>query len=377
MKKKIVMLLGHDLLLPRVDPRVFKEAKTLLAAGFEVTVISLSDIKRGETFQGIKITRLSDRAKLKNNMKITALPKIIFRYLLNVFAFRRAIAAINPDIIHANDVDTLLSGVLGKLKTKSKLVYDSHELATEIIDSKRYKFPIWLIEKICTPFTDAFITVNESIKKILLKRYPSLNKKTLVLINTPLIKMEKIKPSPVSKDIKFIYQGNLKGGRRELLEKIIKNIGRHKNWHLTLLVDKKDIPRDSELFGNPKILIMDYIFESKKFHKILNQFDVGIVPNEKNCLNNYYSLPNKLFDYMEAAVAVMVTDLPVIKKIVRETDCGYIFTPEKEKSIKETLDEIFLDKKLSNKKANGRIWIENKYNWQAQEKQLVNFYRSI
>ena len=40
--KKIAMVLGHDLLIPNVDTRVYREATTLIKAGYEVTVFCWS-----------------------------------------------------------------------------------------------------------------------------------------------------------------------------------------------------------------------------------------------------------------------------------------------------------------------------------------------
>lgn len=379
------MLLGHDFLLPQIDPRVYKEAKTLIKAGFTVGIVCLSSTStKIEKIEGIKVTRIPDKAFLKDlqNRKIFwLLPKIIWTNFLNTLAMLKTISQEQPHFIHANDADTLLVGTLAKIVklNRPRLIYDSHEIATEIIDYRRFRAIIFLIEKTCSYFVNGFITVNEPIRRFLTRRYPRLKSHSLTLINSPLLNDKiAIEPKTPTKVIKFVFQGNLKSGRLKLVEEIAAILAKNsfKNWDLTFIVRKNDIPKTSNLHKNSKIVFKDLIADRKKFLHDLSKFDIGIVPAENNCLNNYYSLPNKLFDYMEAGVATLATNLPVIKKIADQTQSGYIFNPKKKETIIAALDEIFRKpSQIKQKKLNGRKWIEKKYNWSKQERKLVRFYQ--
>ena len=88
-------------------------------------------------------------------------------------------------VLHANDLDTLLSmWLLSKLK-KVPLVYDSHEFflgVPEIQNKKMVKFIWQLIERMIFPKLKHVFTVNESIAQLYYKAY---NVSAKVLRNVP------------------------------------------------------------------------------------------------------------------------------------------------------------------------------------------------
>ena len=52
--------------------------------------------------------------------------------------------------------------------------------------------------------------------------------------------------------------------------------------------------------------------------------DVGICGVDNVCLSYYYSLPNKLFEYLHAGVPVLVPEWPEMLRIVKEYGCGWL-----------------------------------------------------
>ena len=76
------------------------------------------------------------------------------------------------DVYHSHDLTTLPVGYMAKRRTGGKLVYDSHELYTELHYIRRIDQSIfrWR-ERRLIHRTDAVITVNEFIAKELSKRY--------------------------------------------------------------------------------------------------------------------------------------------------------------------------------------------------------------
>ena len=126
--------------------------------------------------------------------------------------------------ILSNDLDTLLPNyIISKIKRKS-LVYDSHELFTEVPELKNRNFikSFWLfIEGIVFPKLNHIITVSNSISDYYNKKY---KKKLIVIRNVPNIKsdykslnknyldniMQKIN---CVNGYKIIYQGSLNKDR--------------------------------------------------------------------------------------------------------------------------------------------------------------------
>jgi len=56
----------------------------------------------------------------------------------------------------------------------------------------------------------------------------------------------------------------------------------------------------------------------------LNQFDIGVYSLEPVSLNNHFSLPNKLFEFIQARLAVAVGPSPEMARVVRSAGCGVV-----------------------------------------------------
>ena len=62
--------------------------------------------------------------------------------------------------------------------------------------------------------------------------------------------------------------------------------------------------------------------------KILNEYtcsaNIGICLIEDLCLSYKFCLPNKFFEYAMAGLPILVSDLPEMRKLVEEYDCGVV-----------------------------------------------------
>jgi glycosyltransferase involved in cell wall biosynthesis len=76
------------------------------------------------------------------------------------------------------------------------------------------------------------------------------------------------------------------------------------------------------------------------------------------------TLANKLFDYMSAALPVLAADLPSTRRIVEQTRCGELFTPDSPEALAEAAARLLTDDQLTTLGHNGRRAIETEYNWQ-------------
>src|SRR5207245_6962129 len=62
-------------------------------------------------------------------------------------------------------------------------------------------------------------------------------------------------------------------------------------------------------------------------------FDVGVVPYRPTTLNNRLCLPNKIFEYLQAGLALAVSALPEMARVVKEIGAGEVFNPEQPRDI--------------------------------------------
>ena len=52
--------------------------------------------------------------------------------------------------------------------------------------------------------------------------------------------------------------------------------------------------------------------------------DLGLSFEEDTCLAYKFALPNKIFDYIHAEIAVLVSDLPEMKALVNKYNVGQV-----------------------------------------------------
>ena len=102
--------------------------------------------------------------------------------------------------------------------------------------------------------------------------------------------------------------------------------------------------------------------------------DVGVIGVEDTCLNNRYSLPNKLFEYLLAGVPILCPDLPEMRRVVLENGCGWA-DPGSDEGLLALIDQLGRDEILA-KRQQARA-ARPLYSWQKEEKSLLAAYRSV
>ncbi len=105
--------------------------------------------------------------------------------------------------------------------------------------------------------------------------------------------------------------------------------------------------------------------------------DVGISIDKDTNLNYYFSLPNKLFEYISAGLAVITSALPEVKKMVEDNRCGIVLNTSSPEEISRSIKILRDDRQLLyDLKKNSRIASE-KINWENESKKIYSFYKNI
>jgi glycosyltransferase involved in cell wall biosynthesis len=109
-----------------------------------------------------------------------------------------------------------------------------------------------------------------------------------------------------------------------------------------------------------------------------SEADVGVVPYTAYSPGYYYASPNKLFEYMFAGLAIAVSNLPVLEKIVRDHDLGVVFDPADPKHIAEQLNALVGNPaRLRACRENATCVARNRYNWDHEGGKLVELYKTL
>lgn len=398
------------------DPRVYKTAHSLSAAGHDVTVVSIVDAEPGEERAGpIAVVRLENRYGRTLAGALGAVSSLFsrargstegacpvpparpvddvrsqgWRYRaadcleFAFLAYRNlrwalALRARRSEIYYANDLDTLLCAYLLSRLHRSRLIYDSHELYVECIEgSKRTlrsllrRFEGSLIRR-----CDAVFTVNRSIAEELSRRYQIATPSAIY--NCPTRTTEGVRPAEVAgRPIRIIYQGIYAADRG--LEEIVLSQKDLRHCELDLRVLFSD-PSDEERLARlierenlsdsvriiPPVAMQDLV-------RGLGGYDIGIIAYKPACLNNYYATPNKLFEYMMGGLALASSDLPEIRNVITRCENGVLFDPGDPHEIAMKLQELVSDPHLlETMKERSRYYSETVFTWENQERAILD-----
>jgi SAM-dependent methyltransferase len=96
-------------------------------------------------------------------------------------------------------------------------------------------------------------------------------------------------------------------------------------------------------------------------------FDVGLVINRPLTRNDELVLPNKLFDYLMAGLAVVAPRLPGLAPLVEREQVGVLYEPGRPESLGRVLGELAADRdRVSALGRNARRLALDRYNAEAQ-----------
>jgi glycosyltransferase involved in cell wall biosynthesis len=343
---RIILCVTNDIV---TDQRINRVALSLLNMPAEVVLIGL---RRGPTLQ------LRDAP---------------YRY------YRFGMIFSGGFMFFANDLDTLPAVFLVSRIKRLPLIYDSHEYFTELpelIGRKRIK-KIWeVIEAFILPRIRYAYTVSSLIAADYHSKYGISMQ---IVRNLPL----RVEDVPVSDRLRknndkiIIYQGSLNMGRG--LELAIKAMQYTENVCLVIagsgymendlhkLVHRLNLHEKVRFLGRiPSDQLLDYTAQA----------DLGISLEERLGLNYYYALPNKLFDYIQARIPVLVSDLPEMAGVVNHYHIGKVTAVADAFQLALAFNEMLFNTE------ERKIWTENlekaasELCWENEEHKLLMVYKS-
>ena len=108
----------------------------------------------------------------------------------------------------------------------------------------------------------------------------------------------------------------------------------------------------------------------KKLKNITPFASIGISLEEDLGLNYRFAMPNKIFDYIQAGVPILISDLPEMKTIIDNYEVGEVVKSRNPKKLASQI-KVILQKDFSTglKKA-GKELI-----WENQEKELLRIFQ--
>ncbi len=368
LRKKVVVSVINDLVS---DQRVKKICATLDRMGFHITLIGRQLRKSPE---------MDTRPYRVMRMRLLFEKGFLFYAEYNLRLFWKLLF-LNADLLVSNDLDTLLPNYLiAKLKRKP-LVYDSHEYFTEVPElvNRPTVQKIWKrIERAIFPKLKDVITVNNSIAGLFEQDY---GLRPVVVRNVPYLMKETEKKTrkelglPEDKHL-LILQGagiNIQRGAEEMVEAML-----YIDHSVLLIAGQGDVIPLLKKMVSDRSLENKVIFRPRMPYQELMQLtknaDLGLTLDKDTNLNYRYSLPNKIFDYIQAGIPVVASPLPEIAHIINTYQVGCTITDHNPVNMANTINEVLADQQLIDKWKNNCSFASLNLNWEIEEKVIVDLY---
>lgn len=363
--QRVIVSVTNDLVY---DQRVHRVCTSLIEMGYEVLLI-------GRMLPGS--IPLERKYSIKR-MRLFFNKGFLFYAEYNIRLFFKLLFT-KKDILLANDLDTLLPNFFVSRMLNKKLVFDSHELFSEIPELNNRPKVKWLwrsLEKIIIPKLNNCYTVSESIAHhyktnyktdfIVIRNLPEKGKRKIENVDLPKIDNKKI----------ILYQGAVNIGRG--LELMIEAIPLLNNT-IFLIVGDGDIKEQlvskvAQADLGEKVQFLGKVLP-EELQSITSQASLGISLEEDLGLNYRYALPNKLFDYILAKVPVLVSDLPEMKQLVKNYDVGVVLKRRTPENLANIIIEM-LEKDKSSWDTQLRK-AADEFIWEKESKKLNKLFNDL
>lgn len=355
--KRIHLIVTTDLVH---DQRMLRIAHSLQKTGYDVTLVG----RKKSTSASIPVLPFTS---IRFGIRPQKGPFFYLLFNLTVFVW---LLIQKTDIISAADLDSLPGAWLAA-KIKGKIVvFDAHELFTEVpeLSERRLVKKIWVgLEHFFLKRVHAGYTVNHSLQKWYADKYGVTFK---VVRNVPIAS-----PSiPVEQGNFILYQGAVNAGRglEWLIPACVKAqipcvIAGHGD-----LFDELRGLTEKNVWGN-YISFVGQLPPSEL--KLLTQKAwLGVNLLEAKSANYFFSLANKFFDYVQAGVPQLCMDFPEYRRLNEQYDVAYLTNGNSEAAIYEELIRISVDQAGYQKKAANCTLAGKEWNWEQEEKELLSVY---
>ncbi len=291
-------------------------------------------------------------------------------------------------IVHCNDLDTLLVGVMAQRAYGCKLVYDCHEFLPHAWpDATRWnrwllgRYEGWLIR-----FAESVFTVNPLLAAEIMKAYRGIEVQSVP--NAEPLHEEwagsiGVAENDRERPLEFLFQGGFGPGRG--IEELIRAWQAIDPNDAVLLLRGNDHVhktscaslaeslglKDVSVFFPPPVRENCLIATAAKA-------DIGVIPYMPTILNFRYCCPNKLSQYMQAGLPVMAGNTAYVSQILVESGAGLCYDPADPESIASTVRRLVQDEPLRRRcRQNAARFVRETFHWQAQSKPLYEAYRRL
>ncbi|ABS35561.1 capsular biosynthesis protein [Clostridium botulinum] len=276
------------------------------------------------------------------------------------------------DIIHSSNEPDYLTCLL--TKSNKPIVHDCHDLMSLRGDISNDEL---VHEFVANKFSHGNMYVDYSVKNYAMKKFDLDESKPILVLNNYTLREQKPKNflkklSEIDGEIHCVYQGGMSSdssNHRCIEDKLLK-LAKHKIHVHFYTLNYSEYYEKIALKSN--YIHWEGTREPYELIQEMTQYDVGLVIFNVNFRNKYFlssAFPNKMIEYLNSGLPLLVEDLPTLKKFVKETGCGDIidFSLDINRQIENIKNLHISDDFLEN----------NQFIMEKQTNNIINFYNKV
>lgn len=359
------------------DPRVRKQIVEYMNSGIDVVCVGFKDNRYdAEKISNIPcpvvIAELDEKYRKPLN-KIEILLKE-FNCVKNV---RNAIIAQKPDVIHANDLNTLTAACQAAKVLGCKVVYDSHEICVENHNMKGiYKKLNALCEKVFIKRINKMVCVSHAAADYFVKKYGI--EPPMVITNCSL-KAEKVLSRKKNDGFEILNHGQYYAGRGyDIIVESVPYLAEHPEMKIAMRgfgAMEEQLRKRADEIGNGQVVFYPPVLVSELIPSASKSM-VGVAITENTCINFELSVSNKIFEYASAGLPVIMSDIPEHRYLNEKYNFGIILKENTPECFAEAAIKLYTDKDFYKMCAENADKLSEEVNWETEFTRLIEIERS-
>ena len=397
--KKIVLLTTGQ---PATNPRLVKEANSLAAAGYDITVLYChfiqwaTDVEKGFLRTAAWKYKLIGGSPQKNKLRYFftrlrfRLARAINHLLSPAFWAERAQARAYDELLQAAiklKADLYIGHNLGALAVAvSAAKFHGVKAGFDFEDYYRGEYPpgdknreriAWL-ENRYLPELSYYSFSSPLIAEVVRRNHPKLSGLQATLLNCfPLEEQPVLEPKQKEENLLKLWWFSQTVGENRGLETVVSALEKLNNTRIQLTL----VGRCTEEMKASLLKRAGRVQQSIHFAGVISpaelpvfasQFDVGLATETGFSENNHLALSNKLFTYLLAGNAIILSSTRMQKMFNDKYRIGQVYTIDKQNELIDKINFYLNPKQLETQRIYNYALAKAKLNWNLESSALLH-----
>lgn len=360
------------------DPRVRKQIAEYKNNGIDIVCVGHKDDRYDEEkVNAIPCPTIITRVDKQYDKRLTSKVKILFREFNRVRHIRNTIIEQKPDVIHANDLNTLTACCQAAKKLNCRVVYDSHEICVENHNMHGvYKKLNALCEKVFIKRIDKMVCVSHAAADYFEKKY---NIEKPMVITNCCLDSDRTTVNKKNDGFEVLMHGAYYAGRGyDLMVEalpLLKNYPEIKMAMRGFGAIEDELRARAKELGDENMIFYPPVHVSELISSASGSM-VGVAITENICLNFELSISNKIFEYAAAGLPVIMSDIPEHRYLNDKYDFGIVLEKNTPECLADAVIKLYTDKQLYNRLAENAVKMSDEVNWEKEFAPLIELERS-